>query len=366
MAAMQDEKEAAMQDEKEAAMQDEKEAAMQDEKEAAMQDEKEQAGSLGNCDRQGCPPCAEEDNEKEGPAAAPGGRFGKGNRAATGHGPPRKKTFPRRATARPNRKTSPRSPGSCWTRPARKEWAVRLALQYLVGPPSSMESKTESRPSNGKRNGPTVNQAKRVTAGAGDEANATRVAEPDDVSPRRWKQILRMLAEGKIDPEPWPTIAAALEDYALRPPRSILDAPDPFLIAAIELGRPKTGHAGSRAADRAIRYSDEELELIILAALEKVELSAAETADRADPLLRRAVGADPRNLARERGTASRRNCRRAIGVRGLRLLAVGVPPPKELQAVPSHQPAARLRSFRRPFCRSTRYRLKPGTPARKT
>ncbi len=128
-----------------------------------------------------------------------------------------------------------------------------------------------------------MNQAKRVTA----LERATRrmppeLPRPDDVSPRRWKQILRMLAEGKIDPEPWPTIAAALEDYALRPPRSILDAPDPFLIAAIELGRPKTGHAGSRAADRApIRYSDEELELIIVAALEKVELSAAETADRA-------------------------------------------------------------------------------------
>ena len=112
---MQDEKEAAMQDEKEAAMQDEKQAAMQDEKEAAMQNEKERAGSLGDCDRQGCPPCAEDDNEKGGTGGrTPDGRFGKGNRAAAGHGPPRRKKHFRAAlygTAQPE--TSPRSPGSC-------------------------------------------------------------------------------------------------------------------------------------------------------------------------------------------------------------------------------------------------------------
>ena len=125
----------------------------------------------------------------------------------------------------------------------------------------------------------TMNQAKRVTA----LERATRrmppeLPRPDNVSPRRWKQILRMLAEGKIDPEPWPTIAAALEDYALRPPQSILDAPDPFLIAAIELGRPKTGHAGSRAAD--------------------ARRSATPT---------RSWSYDHRSRARESGTVSRRN-----------------------------------------------------------
>ena len=140
-AAMQDEKEAAMQDEKEAAMQDEKQAAMQDEKEAAMQDEKEQAGSLGNCDRQGCPPCAEDDNEKEGPAAARlAGASGKATAPppATARRAQQNISAPR-STARPNRKRRRDHQGVVGRGPHEKEWAVRLALQYLVGPPSSME-----------------------------------------------------------------------------------------------------------------------------------------------------------------------------------------------------------------------------------
>ena len=40
-------------------------------------------------DRQGCPSYAEDDNEKEEPAAARLTRFGKSNRAAAGHDPPK-------------------------------------------------------------------------------------------------------------------------------------------------------------------------------------------------------------------------------------------------------------------------------------
>jgi hypothetical protein len=64
--------------------------------------------------------------------------------------------------------------------------------------------------------------------------------KPDDVTARQWSQILRILAEGKIDPHPWPTIAAALEDYARWRPRRILDSPDPILLAIIERHRRQT------------------------------------------------------------------------------------------------------------------------------
>ena len=83
-----------------------------------------------------------------------------------------------------------------------------------------------------------MNQAKRVTAlERATGRTPPDPPRPDDVTARRWRQILRILAEGKIDPHPWPTIAAALKDHARWRPRTILHAPDPILIASIERER---------------------------------------------------------------------------------------------------------------------------------
>jgi hypothetical protein len=109
---------------------------------AAMQDDTEQIRSDGNGDRQECPPSAEGDNEKGTSGdRTPNGRFANGNRAAAGHGPRRPTKQFRTALYG----TAELEHVAAITRQllsealTKKEWAIRLALQYLVGPPSSLE-----------------------------------------------------------------------------------------------------------------------------------------------------------------------------------------------------------------------------------
>ncbi len=109
---------------------------------AAMQDDQEQVRSFSDGDRQECPPSAEGNNEKGGTGnRTSDGRFGKSNRAAAGHGPPRATKHFRAAiygTAQPDHvaEITEQLLSEALTK---KEWAIRLALQYLVGPPSSIE-----------------------------------------------------------------------------------------------------------------------------------------------------------------------------------------------------------------------------------
>ena len=109
---------------------------------AAMQDDKEQVRSDSSGDRQECPPDAEDGNEKGSSGGrTANGRFANGNRAGAGHGP-RRATKQFRAALYGT--TEPEHVAAI-TRQllsealTKKEWAIRLALQYLVGPPISIE-----------------------------------------------------------------------------------------------------------------------------------------------------------------------------------------------------------------------------------
>jgi hypothetical protein len=109
---------------------------------ATIQDGNEQASGDSNGDRQGCPSCRQGDNKRGRTGGrTPGGRFGNGNRAAAGRGAPRATKQFRAAlygTAQPEH-VAAIARQLLSEALTSKEWAIRLALQYLVGPPSSIE-----------------------------------------------------------------------------------------------------------------------------------------------------------------------------------------------------------------------------------